>query len=78
MRAVATYKAAPPSPPASGPTPVGPSPQTQAVKDPKCDLLHRKLKRQQQGLAQAISDAKRAQIAANIEDTVKRLRKLGC
>jgi hypothetical protein len=54
------------------------SPSQQTGKDPKCKRLQKKLKRQEANLAAAESDAKRARIAANIEDTKKRLKKLGC
>jgi hypothetical protein len=49
-----------------------------SVKDPKCKRLRRKLKHQNLGLAKAGSDAKRGTITAGIEDTTKRLKKLGC
>ena len=47
-------------------------------KDPKCKKLRKKLKRQQQGLAKASTEAKRSMVQVNIEDTQKRLKKLGC
>ncbi|MGH2957099.1 MAG: hypothetical protein ACRDL6_08910, partial [Solirubrobacterales bacterium] len=47
-------------------------------KDPKCPKLRKKLKRQGRKLSRAVLESKRAQIKANIEDTKKRLKKLGC
>ncbi|MFL5908580.1 MAG: glycine-rich protein [Solirubrobacterales bacterium] len=47
-------------------------------KDPKCAKLRKKLKRQEAKLAKATSESKRSMIQANIEDTQKRLKKLGC
>ena len=60
----------------ANPTP--PNPTSAAGEDPKCKKLRKKLKRQQKNLAKAGSEAKRAMIQANIEDTKKRLKKLGC
>ena len=60
----------------ANPTPPNPTPT--ASQDPKCKKLRKKLKRQQQGLAKAGSEAKRAMIQANIKDTKKRLKKRGC
>ena len=60
----------------ANPTPPNPTPT--ASKDPKCKKLRKKLKRQQKHLAKAGSEAKRAMIQANIEDTKRRLKKLGC
>ena len=54
-----------------------PTPPT-ASEHPNCKKLRKKLKRQQKGLAKAGSEAKRAMIQANIEDTKKRLKKRGC
>ena len=45
---------------------------------PKCKKLRKKLKRQRKGLAKAGSEAKQGMIKANIKDTKKRLKKLGC
>ena len=53
-------------------------PPAAAKKDPKCKKLRKKLKRQKKGLAKATAEAKRAFIQANIKDTKKRLKKLGC
>jgi hypothetical protein len=49
-----------------------------AAADPKCKFLRKKRKRQKQGLAAATTEKKRSHIQANIKDTKKRLRKLGC
>jgi DNA-binding beta-propeller fold protein YncE len=49
-----------------------------AGEDPKCKKLRKKLKRQKKGLAKASTEAKRGMIQDNIEDTKKRLQKLGC
>jgi PKD domain len=49
-----------------------------AGKDPKCKKLRKKRKRQKRGLAKAGSEAKRSMIQANIKDTKRRLRRLGC
>jgi hypothetical protein len=65
-----------PCPPAAATTPT--TPTTPAGKDPKCEHLRKKLERQQKNLAKAGSQAKRSMIQANIEDTKKRLQKLGC
>ena len=54
------------------------TPTSAAGENPKCKKLRKKLKRQQKGLAEAGSEAKRAMIQANIEDTKKRLKKRGC
>ena len=55
-------------------TPVPPASAT----NPKCKKLRKKRKRQKGGLARAGSEAKRSMIQANIKDTKKRLKKLGC
>ena len=47
-------------------------------KDPKCKKLRKKLKRQRGNLAKAGTEAKRSLIQVNVEDTQKRLKKLGC
>ena len=44
----------------------------------KCKRLHKKRKRQQKSLAKAISAKKRSLTRANIKDTKKRLKRLGC
>ena len=49
-----------------------------SVKDPKCKRLRTKLKRQNEGLAKAGTEAKQGTIEAGIEDTKKRRKKLGC
>jgi hypothetical protein len=59
-------------------TPAPPNPTAIPGKDPKCKRLHKKLRRQQKGLAKAGSARKHAAIEVNIEDTKKRLQKLGC
>jgi hypothetical protein len=46
--------------------------------DPKCKRLRKKLKRQNRNLERADSEAKRTMIEAKIEETKKRLKKLGC
>ena len=58
----------------AGVTPV----QKPSGKDPKCAKLHKKLKRQKQKLANAGTAAKQSMIRANIADTKKRLKRLGC
>jgi hypothetical protein len=55
-----------------------PNPTATAGENPKCKKLRKKLKRQQKGLAKAGTEAKRAMIQANIEDTKRRLKKRGC
>jgi Glycine rich protein len=62
-----TYTANPPAPAAIA-----------AAEDPKCERLRKKLKRQRKNLAKAESEKKRSMISANIEDTERRLAKLGC
>jgi hypothetical protein len=54
------------------------NPPTPAGNDPKCKKLRRKLKRQKHNLASGITANKRAHIQANIQDTKRRLQKLGC
>ena len=49
-----------------------------AGEDPKCKKLRKKRKRQKGGLAKAGSAPKRSMIQANLKDTNKRLKKLGC
>jgi hypothetical protein len=67
------------TPPSTSGTPPGTANPTGAPgKDPKCKNLRKKLKHQQKGLAEATTEAKQARIQANIEDTKKRLEKLGC
>ena len=60
----------------------GPCPQAAAAtpkgEDRKCKHLRKKLKRQKAKLEKADTDKKRSMIQANIEDTKKRLEKLGC
>jgi hypothetical protein len=58
---------------------------TTPATNPTCRKLRRKLKhlrkklqRQKQGLAEGTTEKKRSQIAANIKDTKKRLKKFGC
>ena len=60
----------------ANPTPANPTPT--AGEHPNCKKLRKKLKRQQKGLANAGTEAKRAMIQANIKDTKKRLKKRGC
>ncbi len=60
----------------ANPTPANPTPT--AGEPPNCKKLRKKLKRQQKGLANAGTEAKRAMIQANIKDTNKRLKKRGC
>lgn len=72
---LATYKSAPASN-QPGPAPSGGSPQPGV--DPACDRLRKKLARQKRGLEKAVSEAKRSQIQRNIEDTRRRLSRLGC
>ena len=54
------------------------APTPTAGEHPNCKKLRKKLKRQQKGLANAGTEAKRAMIQANIKDTKKRLKKRGC
>ena len=54
------------------------TPASAAGENPKCKKLRKKLKRQQKGLANAGTEAKRAMIQANIKDTKRRLKKRGC
>jgi hypothetical protein len=62
----------PPGPPATNPAPTGPPAK-------KCNRLRKKLKRwQARKLALARTGKKRAHIQANITDTKRRLKKLGC
>ena len=49
-----------------------------AGEHPNCKKLRKKLKRQQTGLAKAGSEAKQGTIEAGVQDTKKRLKKLGC
>jgi subtilisin-like proprotein convertase family protein len=48
------------------------------TEDPKCAKLRKKLKHQKQHLARTGTDKKRSMVEANIEDTNKRLQRLGC
>jgi hypothetical protein len=59
-------------------SPAAPNPPVAPGKDPKCKQLRKKLRRQQKGLANAGGENKQAMIHANIADTKKRLRRLGC
>jgi hypothetical protein len=69
-----THQAPCPSPT----TPPGPA-TTQANQDPKCERLRKKLRRwQRRKLAKAGTESKQAFITANIEDTKRRLAKVGC
>jgi YVTN family beta-propeller protein len=60
---------------ATAPREPGDAPQDQ---DPKCRHLRKKLSRQEAKLAKATGEAKRSMIEANLEDSKKRLKKLGC
>jgi hypothetical protein len=46
--------------------------------NPNCEKLRKKLKRQKNHLAKASTDKKRAMFKANIADTQRRLKRLGC
>jgi DNA-binding beta-propeller fold protein YncE len=54
-----------------------PAPAPAAGEDPKCKKLRKKHKRQKRNLAKA-GGAKRSMIRVNIQDTKKRLKRLGC
>jgi hypothetical protein len=59
--------------------PAAPAPAAiAAAEDPKCERLRKKLTRQRKNLAKAESEKKHSMISANIEDTKRRLTKLGC
>jgi hypothetical protein len=61
--------------PASSPPP---APAAASGEDPKCKKLRKKRKRQKRSLAKAGSSAKRSMVKANLKDTKKRLKRLGC
>ncbi len=71
-RVTATNQAGSTSQTSAGLSVAGPS--AAAAKDPKCKRLRKKLKRQKKGLANAGSEKK----PSMIQDTKKRLEKLGC
>lgn len=54
------------------------APCTRPGQNRKCKRNRRKLKRQQRNLARAETEAKRELIQGNIEDTQRRLKRLGC
>ena len=60
------------------PPPQIPVEEPQSPQEPKCKHLGKKLKRQQAKLVKATSESKRSMVGANIEDTKRRLQKLGC
>jgi hypothetical protein len=48
------------------------------AKDPRCERLRKKLKRQRGNLERAQSDGKQSQLKSNIQKTKKRLKELAC